>query len=288
MLVLLFLGGVGIVTVLGIYSYMSKDSVVDGMLASDRIAVIRVDNIIIASETTVDRLEKLRTDASVKAIVLRLNSPGGGVAASQEIYEAVKNCKAEGKRIVVSMGSVAASGAYYIACAADTIVANPGTITGSIGVIFQFPYVKDLFDKIGVSFEVVKSGRYKDAGSAHRKITPEERRLFQGLIDDTWMQFVEAVVQGRRMPADSVKAIADGRIFTGRQAREIGLVDVLGTFEDAKSLAKKMCALPDDAGVREFLPRRKLLDWLSGDLDNLFGAVREKAGLSGLYYLFSE
>jgi protease IV len=287
-LALLFFAGIGLMILLGIYSYASKKEAMESVFAHDRIAVVRIENVIMTSEAVVKRLEDLRNDASVKGIVLRLNSPGGGVAASQEIYEEVKACKKAGKRIVSSMSSVAASGAYYIACASDTVVANPGTITGSIGVIFQFPYIKDLFDKIGVSFEVVKSGQYKDAGSAHRKITPEERKLFQGLIDDTWMQFVEAVADGRHMQLEAVKKVADGRIFTGRQAKDAGLVDVLGTFEDAKVLTKRMCGLPDDALIREFEPRKKLMDWIAGDVDGLFGKMREKAGLSGIYYLYSE
>ena len=229
---------------------------------------------------------ELKEQSSVKALLLRINSPGGGVAPSQEIYEAVRSFRESGKPVVASLGAVAASGGYYIACAADTIMANPGTVTGSIGVIFEFPYIADLLKKIGVDMEVIKSGKFKDAGSPSRKITAEERALFQGVINDTWDQFVGAVADGRGMDEKDVRAIADGRIFTGRQALDAGLVDTLGTFEDAKMLAKVMAGLPADAEVFEQEKARRIFDMLFGDTEEL---LRLKGRLlpGGVSFLFT-
>lgn len=283
-LALLFMGGVGI---LALVTGATRGSVKSKLpIAQDRIAVVRIENVIYLSEKIVERLTVLEEDASVKGIVLRINSPGGGVAPSQEIYEAVRSFRKSGKLVVASLGSVAASGGYYIACAADTIMANPGTVTGSIGVIFEFPYVEELLKKIGVDMEVIKSGRYKDAGSPTRKLTTEERALFQAVIDDTWEQFVAAVADGRSMKPEEVKRIADGRIFTGRQAMNEGLVDTLGTFEDAKKMAKKACGLPDDAEVFEFEKTPRWMNMVFGDVEEILH-LKNKLLPEGLNYLFS-
>ncbi|MBL8028163.1 MAG: signal peptide peptidase SppA [Fibrobacteres bacterium] len=217
------------------------------LLSQNAIGIVEIEGIIYSSEDIIEELSTLEKDNSVKALVLRINSPGGAVAPSQEIYSAVMNFRSSGKPIVASFGSVAASGGYYIASAADTIMANPGTLTGSIGVIFEFPTAPDLMKKIGVDMEVVKSGRYKDAGGLHRRLNEDERRLFQVVIDDTWDQFVEAVAIGRGMEYDSVAKWADGRIMTGRQAITAGLVDLTGTYEDAKVLARELADLSEDA-----------------------------------------
>jgi len=283
---LLFVAGMGLMLAGAFRSARVRPAALT-VFTGEQIAVIRIEEPVFSPDLIVERLEQCRDDKNVKAVVLRINSPGGGVAACQEVYESVKRVKAAGKKVAASLGGVAASGAYYIACASDTILANPGTVTGSIGVIFEFPYFYDLMKKVGVDMEIIKSGKYKDAGSFHRKLTPEERRLFQDLINDTWEQFVDAVARGRGLSPDSVKAMADGRVFTGRQAKARGLVDTLGTFEDAKSLAKKMAGLPEEAEIFEFRAPRGVMKWLVKEFAE---TVRQKASLTapGLLYLFTE
>jgi len=283
-LLVLFLTGAGIM--LAMLRFMVPSMKNQIPIGGDKVAVVRIEDVIYSSEKTVDRIMELKEQSSVKALLLRINSPGGGVAPSQEIYEAVRSFRESGKPVVASLGAVAASGGYYIACAADTIMANPGTVTGSIGVIFEFPYIADLLKKIGVDMEVIKSGKFKDAGSPSRKITAEERALFQGVINDTWDQFVGAVADGRGMDEKDVRAIADGRIFTGRQALDAGLVDTLGTFEDAKMLAKVMAGLPADAEVFEQEKARRIFDMLFGDTEEL---LRLKGRLlpGGVSFLFT-
>ncbi len=200
------------------------------------IGVIEIENVITSAKYVVRDLKNFGEDPSIKAILIRVDSPGGGVAASQEIYEQVKKVKAK-KTVVVSMGAVAASGGYYVSLPADIIVANPGTITGSIGVIMEFPVFKDLLDKIGIEFEVIKSREHKDIGSPFRKMSKKEKRLLGDVVMDVYEQFVEATAQARDLSKDSVLKFADGRILTGRQAKEAGLIDTLGSFEDALKIA---------------------------------------------------
>ncbi|MCA1796192.1 MAG: signal peptide peptidase SppA [Desulfuromonadaceae bacterium] len=202
-----------------------------GFSLADKVGVVEVLGPITSSKEIIEDLKTFERDESIKAIVLRVDSPGGGVGPAQEIYAAVKALKS--KPVTVSMGSVAASGGYYIAAPAAHVFANPGTITGSIGVIMEFPDIADLLEKIGLQRRVIKSGQFKDIGSPVREMTPDERELLQGLIDDVYMQFVEAVASGRNMEIEAVKAIADGRIFSGRQAKELGLVDELGGLQSA-------------------------------------------------------
>jgi protease-4 len=196
------------------------------------------------AEDIARRLHKLSEDDDVKAILLRINSPGGTVGAVQEIHREMARCRAKGKIIVASLGDVAASGGYYLAAGADHIVANPGTITGSIGVILEFGNLEGLFQKIGLKLQVIKSGLHKDIGSPARALTAEERMMLQESIDDAYAQFFEAVRRGRRMDPDKLKALADGRIFTGRQALQAGLVDEMGDQEDAIQTAIKLAKLP--------------------------------------------
>lgn len=203
----------------------------------DRVALIELEGPIVDAQEIIRQLKKYRERASVKAIVLRLDSPGGAVAPSQEIFDEVRRTRDLGKPVVVSMSSVAASGAYYIACAASSIVANPGTITGSIGVISQFLNYSKLMDKVGLESTTIKSGQYKDAGNPARAMTAEEIAQMQRLIDDVYEQFVSDVAEGRNLPIDSVRTLADGRIYTGRQAYRAGLVDTLGTYETAIRIA---------------------------------------------------
>jgi len=220
----------------------------------DKIGVIPIEGPITNSRPIINQLVEFRKDKGIKAIILRIDSPGGGVGPSQEIYREVIRTRAK-KRVIVSMGAVAASGGYYIASAADKIVANPGTLTGSIGVIMEFVQIKELLKKIGVGMEVIKSGEFKDIGAPHRKLTEKERRLLQALIADIQNQFVDAVAKGRKMPVEKVKKIADGRILSGKQAKRLGLVDQLGNFRDAVELAKKMAGIKGEATL--IYPSRK-------------------------------
>jgi protease-4 len=210
--------------------------------SGSRIGVVLIRGVILDSKGPVEQIKKFRKDERVKALIIRIDSPGGSTAASQEIHREILRTLPK-KKIVVSMGNIAASGGYYIAAAADKIVANPGTLTGSIGVIMQFSNLKALLHKIGVGMEVVKSGSFKDIGSPLRDMKPEERQLLEGVIKNVHGQFIEVVAQGRRLPKDQVAQIADGRIFSGEQAKTLGLVDELGSFEDAVDLVKKMVGL---------------------------------------------
>ena len=202
----------------------------------DKVGVCEVTGVISDSREILRGLKSLVEDGGVKAIVIRIDSPGGGVGAAQEIYrEIVKSRKV--KKVVASLGGVAASGGYYVACGADRIVANPGTITGSIGVVMQFANLEELLGKIGYKGYVVKSGTYKDIGSPFREMTQKERVLLQEVIDTVHRQFVDTVVESRNLLRDDVEAVADGRILSGEQALNLGLVDQLGNFEDSVVLA---------------------------------------------------
>jgi protease-4 len=240
-------------------------------LGGSKVALITVDGVILDSKEVIEQLEKYRTNPSVKAIVLRINSPGGGVAPSQEIHEEVlKTRQADKKPIVASMGSVAASGGYYIASATDLIVANPGTITGSIGVILQVPNISGLMQKIGVKSVVVKSGLHKDLASPTREMTDAERQILQGMLDDVHGQFIDAVATGRRIDRKKVEIMADGRIFSGREAQSLGLVDQLGNLQDAIERAGAMAGI---RGKPTVIQERKrgfsLVELLRGSLSLL-------------------
>lgn len=208
------------------------------------------------------QLREAAEDPSVKAVVIRLNSPGGTVAATQEITTEVVRLKKSGKKVVASMGDVAASGAYWIAANADIIVANPATVTGSIGVRMDMTDLRGLYEKLGVDSRTIKSGPYKDMGSANREMTPEEKKIFQAMVDDMYAQFVDNVSTGRKMNLQEVKKLADGRVFTGRQAKELGLVDELGNFYDAIRLAGEVSGLGSDPETTGFGTRGFWQDFL--------------------------
>jgi len=214
----------------------------------DKVAVIPVKGMISDSEPVIEQLKRFGKDEAVKAIVLRIESPGGGVGPSQEIYEEVRKVGTR-KPVLASMGALAASGGYYIACATQKVFANPGTITGSIGVLMPFMNVRELAEKIGVKGMTVKSGEYKDLGSPLRDMSPQERALLQTVVDNVNLQFVQAVAEGRNLPREDVMRIADGRIFTGEQAKALGLVDALGNLEDAVAEAGRMGKIPGEPRV---------------------------------------
>ena len=257
----------------------------------DRVALIKVEGVLIASERIVDEINDYAEDSSVKAVVLRIDSPGGGVVASQEIYNALMNAKREGKKIVASMGSVAASGGYYIAAAADKIVANPGTLTGSIGVKMEYPNLEKLLEKIGVKEIVVKSGEYKDVGSPFRNISERERKLLQGVIDDVQSQFVEAVATGRSLSIAEVRAIADGRIFTGRQALELKLVDQMGDLAVSIQLAGDLAGIKGKPRVTGREKKLQFFDYFKEETASwVAGVIKESFGKSQvqLQYLYRQ
>jgi protease-4 len=255
---------------------------------NDKVGVVSVNGIISDSMEIAEQLGDFGRDDSIVAVVLRIDSPGGGVAASQEIYDAVIELKKK-KKVVASMGSVAASGGLLIACAADKIVANAGTITGSISAIMQFANIEELLKKIGLKSSVVKSGKYKDIGSPLRDMTPEERKIIQDLIDDIYNQFVDVIVRDRNIPRQQVVAIADGRVFTGRQAKEYGLVDYLG---DMNSAAKIACQLAGRDGKYDLVyPSKKhvsIFDYVFESAANQFSrSLREKTeSWGGVGYLY--
>ena len=252
-----------------------------------KVAVVELYGEISDSRDFVRQVKKYTEDGSVRAILVDINSPGGAVAPSQEMYSELIKARDGGKVVVVSMRSVAASGGYYVACAADRIVANPGTLTGSIGVIMSFPTAKKLLDKIGLDWETVKSGELKDVGTFTRPMTPEEDRMLKAVIDDTYEQFVEAVANGRDKPEEDIYPLADGSIFTGRQAYNLGLVDTLGTYEDAISIAGEMSGLgPNPNVIRERKVKPGLLDLLYGSLNLMERLQDYERSEPSLKYLF--
>ena len=251
----------------------------------DKVAIIEIKGVIAQSSDVIEELLQYREDHGVKAIVLRIDSPGGGVGPSQEIYEEILKVRKE-KKVVTSMGSVSASGGYYIACASDVIVANPGTITGSIGVLMQFSSFEELFKKIGIKGVTLKAGAYKDAGSPFREMTPEEKRLMQLVLDNVHNQFIQAVAKGRNLDPAKVTEYADGRIFTGEQAKEYGLVDKMGNLQDAIEEAARLGNITGKPNV--IYPRRKrsLLDLLLREMASTLLDVLNEKGYE-LNYLVS-
>ncbi len=242
----------------------------------NNVAVVEIDGIIVDAGNVVRQIKKYRDNRNVNAILLRVDSPGGGVAASQEIYEEVKKTVENGKPVVVSMGAVAASGGYYVSLPASSIVANPGTITGSIGVISQFFHLDELFDKVGVDVTIIKSGRYKDAGSMYRDMEEFERAYWQELMDDVYLQFISAVAEARNFDIDKTLELAEGKIYTGRQAYELGLIDTLGTYEDAVRIAAALSGIDDDPDIIKERPRRTFWDSFFLSVLGNYSDIKEK------------
>lgn len=204
------------------------------------------------SEDLMKQLKEAREDSGIKAVLIRINSPGGSAPASQEIGDEIDALKKTGKKVVVSMGDVAASGGYWLAAKADKIIANPATMTGSIGVIMETQNLAGLFGKLGIGTETIKSGPLKDIGSPSRQMTPEERQILQGMVNDIYEQFLDVVASGRKMDREKVRKLADGRIFTGRQAKQLGLVDELGNFNYAIRYTAKLAGIEGEPTLREF------------------------------------
>jgi protease-4 len=256
-----------VLCLLAVVVYLAGEGSPGLSLSGNQIASLTLEGVISDSRDFVDQLKDYGKRAAVKSVVIRINSPGGGVAASQEIYEAIKKFREETKKkVVVSMGSVAASGGYYAACGADKIFANPGTITGSIGVIAEWYNYGDLLRWAKMQDVVIKSGTFKDAGSGTRPLTDEEKVYFQSLINNMYNQFVATVASSRKMKDEDVRKLADGRVYTGQQAKADGLVDELGTYQDAIDAAARIAGIQGEPKILS--PAKKsfsLLDILLGE-----------------------
>jgi len=275
-----------------------------GMGLGEAVAIVQVEGAILSgsppvspfeeggaySDQIVEHLEQAQEDASVKAIVLRVNSPGGSVVASDEIYQKILEVE---KPIVVSMGELAASGGYYVSAPADVIMANPATLTGSIGVITQMPNLEELLEKIGVEVVVIKSGIHKDEGSPFREMTEEEKAIWQSIIDEAYGQFVAIVAEGRDLPEEEVREIADGRIYTGKQAMELGLVDELGNLPEAIDRAAELGGIEGEPRLVEYHRPPTLFETFFGSLVGPFqpfdlARLLDLEGRPSLQYLYLE
>ena len=234
--------------------------------SNGEIGVVEIKGEILSPDKAIADLTAFRKNRRIKAVILRVESPGGAVGASQEIFQEVRRTDKK-KPVIASLGSVAASGGFYAAMGARKIIASPGSITGSIGVIVKFANLQDIFKKIGYHPQVIKSGKLKDMGSMSRPMTKEERRLLQGIIDNVHQQFIADVAKSRKMPEKTIRALADGRIFSGQQARDLGLIDRLGNFTDAVNLAAKLAGVKSEY-PKLVRPRKKsfsLLHLLAGE-----------------------
>jgi protease IV len=257
------------------------------LLASEKVGVATVEGVITDAGEVIDQLEELGKDDSISAVVVRIDTPGGAVAPSQEIYGAVRELKKK-KKVVASIGSIGASGGYLIACAADRIVANPGSITGSISAVMHLLNAEGLLNKIGLKPSVIKSGKYKDIGSPSREITPEERAILQAVINDMNDHFIDTIAAERKMPKEKVRAIADGRIFSGRQAKQAGLVDELGDMNHAIEIAGTMSGIK---GKPEVVYSGKKKSYWNVLFKNCFSALvaewkNQEASTAGAYYIY--
>jgi protease-4 len=262
------------------YSYLKNEGI--ALLAKDAVAIVTVEGVIEDSRDTVRALDRLGANQGVRAVVLRVDSPGGGVAPSQEIYDAVFRVR-EKKPVIASLGNLAASGGYYIASACESIVANPGTLTGSIGVIMQTGNISELLKKLGLQGVIVKAGKFKDIGSPLREMTEEERRLLEGLLDNVHGQFIGAVAKGRKLTVDEVRPLADGRIYSGEQALGLHLVDQLGGLRDAVYLAAQRAGITGDPHWIEIDKRQP--PWWWRRVTGLMEGGPE--GFGGLRFLYS-
>ncbi len=240
--------GLGALIVKSISNATSETVTVLKGNTSEGIGIVKINGVIADSEPALRQLRKFSDEPRVKAIVVRIDSPGGAVGASQELFQEIKSVDSI-KPVVVSMGSVAASGGFYAAMGARTIVANPGTVTGSIGVIMKIPNLQKLMEKIGVGTTVIKSGKLKDLGSVSRPLTPEERAILEDVMNDIHSQFISDVARSRNLPEDKVRKIADGRIFSGRQAKELGLVDKMGNFYTAVHAAAEYAGIEGEPNL---------------------------------------
>lgn len=280
-LLLLFIGCVQVARIM-----LTDDERLPGTGAG--VGLVEIKGMILDSREPVRQLRHFLKKDDVKAVVVRIDSPGGVVGPSQEIHDEVRRLAAK-KKVVVSMGSMAASGGYYIAAPATVIYANPGTITASIGVLVKFSNIEGLMDKIGIKSTTIKTGQFKDAGSPNRPLSPEERAMFQAVIDSTHEQFVKAVAEGRKLPLEEVRRLADGRILSGEQAKELKLVDKLGNQQEAIAEAGRLAGIAGEPGI--VLPPRKkvhVLDLLTEGAEQSISGILGRTGgaKGGLQFLY--
>lgn len=279
------LAALGFFLIVGIASYGYLKHEGFALLTGNAVAVVTVQGVIEDSRDIVRSLDRVADNGGIRAAVLRVDSPGGGVAASQEIYDAVLRVRAK-KPIVASLGAVAASGGYYIASPCDAVVADAGTLTGSIGVILQMGNFSELLKRIGFEGITVKAGKYKDIGSPLRGMTEEERRLLEGLLQNVHGQFIAAVAEGRKLPLDQVRQIADGRIYSGEQARDLHLVDQLGGLRDAVQLAAQRAGISGEPSWIEIEQRQP--PWWWRRVTGLIGLMEtSREGFGGFQFLYS-
>jgi protease-4 len=274
--ILLFLMSGVFILFLLISSQITSGTEVVTYGSGDKIGLIELNGVIHSSSDFNRQLKEYREDASIRAILVRVESPGGDVVASQEMYEALRLTRDEWKPVVVSMGSVAASGGYYVACGSSRIVANRGTLTGSIGVISEFLQLADALSKLGIDVKTVKTGRLKDAGSSTREMTEEDQKYFQDLLDDIHGQFMDVVARERGLPVEQVAAISDGRVMTGEAAVEVGLVDTLGTFEDAVKITGEFAGIGSDPSVVRERKRHGWWQEVFGDAAETMADLRNR------------
>ena len=261
------------------FYYTGKEIKTD---SGDKVVVIELQNVIYESESILKRFDKYKDDDGVKGFILKINSPGGGVAPSQEIYRYLRKLQ---KPVYASMGSLAASGGYYVAAGTEKIFALPGTITGSIGVIIKFPNFKTLYDKIGVEFKTIKSGKFKDIGSPDRKMGEDEEKLLQDSIMDVYEQFINDILASRKIDEKILREYADGRIVTGNFAYKVGLVDALGSYMDAFEDMKKSYKL-DDAKIYVDKTDKTLLEKIMENITYFKNLFKLEAGFYYLYEVF--
>jgi protease-4 len=267
------------------FAYLTGgESKVLSMLSDDGVGVLLIDGAIDDSREPLSELKRFKEAPWIKAVVVRIDSPGGAVAPTQEIFEEIRKIKAQ-KPVIASMGGMATSGGYYIASACDKIVANPGTLTGSIGVIMQLANVEDLMKKIGVRGYNVKSGPNKDIGSPFQDLSAEGRAILQGVVDSVHSQFISAVAKGRDMDEAAVRKLSDGRIYSGAQAKALGLVDNFGTLEDAIDLAAKQAGIESDPAVYYSRPERESM--VDRIFFGVFGLKLQRGERSWLRYEWS-
>lgn len=260
-------GAVSFLVLMSLGAFFPSDG---GFAFGDKVGLVEITGTMVTPTPVVDQILHFAKDDDIRAIIVRIESPGGVVAAAQEIYAELRKVRDTGKPVVASMGGVAASGGYYVACGADSIIANPGTLTGSIGVIMSFPNTEELFKRIGIGFEVVKTGEYKDTGSFARSMTAAERQMLGGLLEDVYDQFITVVSVERNIDIDEVRAFSDGRLLTGRQAYELGLVDRLGDFRDAVSVAGDLAGIRGEPTIVR--PRKRTIG-LWDVFERLLGAA---------------
>jgi protease-4 len=272
---------------IGMVFLLVDPSAVSSPLTGRKIGLVQISDVILASDPYIKQLQSFREDNTIAGVLLRIDSPGGASAPSQEIFSEVMKYRKINKPLVVSVGNMAASGGYYIASPAMKIFANPSSITGSIGAIVEFPQYYKLLDKIGVSLKVIKAGNFKDMGSPQREMTPADRALMQGMVDDIHEQFIRDVAAARSMSIDSLRPLADGRIFTGAQALKNRLVDTLGSYEDALAYLKGFTGIPLKTAVVEKKHRDSFLKTLIfGELSERLPFLKHAYSPAGSYFLF--